>query len=199
MTPEDSDDTGLGDTRDGSEDVKKASGGPREETPPASPVSEYSEVGFDEEAGCVTINYNSKKLPGHVAHLKNYILENGSAFFEQPSQIYPDEDIPDPFGRFTKLVTELTHPRETYLPFLEVWWRFLELYTPRHLTYDCDRFLAMNGITSVAQRWTHLRNTFGLWFHFLVYELCWYVDPHSQWLYSQRTIQQTYRSRGVSD
>jgi hypothetical protein len=48
----------------------------------------------------------------------------------------------------------------------------------------------MNGITSVAQRWTHIRNSFGLWLSFIERELCWFIDldvpakrpANSQWL-----------------
>lgn len=29
----------------------------------------------------------------------------------------------------------------------------------------------------MAQRWTHIRSSFGLWFHFFETDLCWYVDP----------------------
>jgi hypothetical protein len=35
----------------------------------------------------------------------------------------------------------------------------------------------MNGISSIAQRWTHIRNFLGLWHAFPEFELCWYIDP----------------------
>jgi hypothetical protein len=86
-------------------------------------------------------------------------------------------DDRDLFGRFKVRVTDLTRPQDAYMPFIRVWWNFLALYTSRNLTYDSDAFLAINGITSVAQRWTHFRNTFGLWLAFVERELCWYIDP----------------------
>jgi hypothetical protein len=86
-------------------------------------------------------------------------------------------DDRDLFGRFKVRVTDLTRPQKAYMPFIRVWWNFLALYTSRNLTYDRDAFLAINGITSVAQRWTHFRNTFGLWLAFIERDLCWYIDP----------------------
>jgi hypothetical protein len=71
-------------------------------------------------------------------------------------------------------------PEKDYEPFLKVWWQFVTLYTRRQLSFPSDRFLAINGVTTVAQRWTHMRNTFGLWYHFLVYELVWYVNPRTK-------------------
>jgi hypothetical protein len=86
-------------------------------------------------------------------------------------------DERDLFGRFKVRVKDLKRPGIAYLPFVRVWWNFLALYTSRELTYDSDAFLEVNGITSVAQRWTHFRNTFGLWLPFSDKELCWYIDP----------------------
>ncbi|KAH5336567.1 hypothetical protein HBI23_046730 [Parastagonospora nodorum] len=90
------------------------------------------------------------------------------------------EDGKDLFGSFRVDVQKLLRPESAYEPFMRVWWNFLALYTPRNLTYDSDAFLAMNGITSISQRWTHTRNSFGLWFNFLQFDLCWYVDPDVQ-------------------
>lgn len=86
------------------------------------------------------------------------------------------EDDPHRFGSFAQPVMDLLYPRDIYYPFLRIWWQFISAYTPRSLTHDSDKFLAMNGITKISQRSTHLKNTFGLWYHFLEIELCWYVD-----------------------
>ncbi|KAI8191135.1 hypothetical protein K4K52_006450 [Colletotrichum sp. SAR 10_76] len=39
-----------------------------------------------------------------------------------------------------------------------------------------DKFLAINGITTVAQRWTHLRSSFGLFYHFFETEMLCVVN-----------------------
>ncbi|KAK3331307.1 heterokaryon incompatibility protein-domain-containing protein, partial [Apodospora peruviana] len=70
------------------------------------------------------------------------------------------------------------HDPDRYLPFLSKWWDFLYHYTPRHLTREPDRFLALNGISSVAERSVKkIRNTWGLWKIAIETELMWYVDP----------------------
>lgn len=74
-----------------------------------------------------------------------------------------------------------------YMPFINAWWEFVSQYSRRNLSYESDRFLAMNGIAAVAQRWAQIRNTWGLWMDFMETELLWYVDspaatPTSRWL-----------------
>ncbi|KAK5653177.1 hypothetical protein OQA88_9075 [Cercophora sp. LCS_1] len=67
---------------------------------------------------------------------------------------------------------------EGYLPFFRVWWDFVSCYTARNLNFESDRFLAMNGIAAVAQRWARIRNSWGLWLDGLERELMWYVDTN---------------------
>jgi hypothetical protein len=114
------------------------------------------------------------------AHAHNMTSQRDFPVLNRSWKVHPDgptEDKKDPFGAFMVVVTNLSRPAVAYEPFMRVWWNFIALYTPRNLTYDSDAFLAMNGITSIAQRWTHIRNSFGLWYHFQQYELCWYIDP----------------------
>jgi hypothetical protein len=129
----------------------------------------------DHEAGII-YTYYGNELRGHVEHIST---EVDFPVFDETWTSHPDgptSDGEDPFGRFMVQVQHLKLPEYAYHPFMRVWWNFLALYTPRNLTYDKDAFLAMNGISSIAQRWTHIRNSFGLWFSFPAYELCWYVD-----------------------
>ncbi|KAL5610983.1 hypothetical protein FOBRF1_007100 [Fusarium oxysporum] len=143
-------------------------------SPPRQPTELlYGVTVRSQSVSPVMVDYSD--LPGHAAHLREYWqfndLEEG-----QTLKIYQDDDSHEPFGSFSKQVTYLALPDEAYYPFMKTWWQFMQLYSPRLLTYESDRFLAINGVTSVAQRWTHLRNTFGLWFHCLHNEICWYVD-----------------------
>lgn len=138
-------------------------------------ASDTDSLYIDPETGAVVMNYGDD-IPDHAAHLKEFFIYNGPGM-GNIFTVYPDDDSDEPFGTWMKVVTELSHPIEAFYPFLKTWWQFISLYTPRLLTYDSDKFLAINGITSVAQRWTHIRSSFGLWFHFFETDLCWYVDP----------------------
>lgn len=116
-------------------------------------------------------------MPAHAAHLFSqidYPIKDQRWIMQYEE---PWGNKVDPFGQFQVFVRDLMRPKRAYYPFIRVWWNLIALYTPRALTYDSDAFLAINGITSVAQRWTHLRNTFGLWLHFFELELCWYIEP----------------------
>ncbi|KAK1978116.1 heterokaryon incompatibility protein [Colletotrichum cereale] len=146
----------------------------KEPEAPRGPLSrEYPDSDYDSDG------YPAYKggLPGHAANMAVFLQGNKTS---KPYQIYPEnmrEGDPDPFGDFMVLVSDLDHPHPHYWPFLRTWWSFLSNYSPLSLTYASDKFLAINGITSVAQRWTHLRSSFGLFYHFLEMELMWYVDP----------------------
>ncbi|KAL0936126.1 heterokaryon incompatibility protein [Colletotrichum truncatum] len=121
--------------------------------------------------------YQGGGLPGH-AHNLSIFLEGGrqsKAYSMHPEG--PNEDGSDPFGDFMVFVTNLNRPRQIYYRFLQTWWRFISVYSPLSLTYGSDKFLAMNGISTVAQRWSHLRSSFGLFWHFSDLEMLWYVDP----------------------
>ncbi|KAI9167159.1 HET-domain-containing protein [Paramyrothecium foliicola] len=129
------------------------------------PNSNKSGYYKDTETNTMVMKFGDD-LPGHREHFREYLNFNGLSGGQQMT-IHPD-DSSEPFGTFM----------QTFVP----------LYTKRRITHDSDK-LAINGITSVAQRWTHLRNTFGLWFHFLDTEICWFVDPSetpgnrpAQWL-----------------
>ncbi|KAK1840540.1 heterokaryon incompatibility protein [Colletotrichum chrysophilum] len=116
-------------------------------------------------------------LPGHAANLSVFLEGKG------PSKLYrvhpdgPNDDGTDPFGDYMVVATDLSRPRDVYYPFLKTWWQFLSNYSSLSLSYSSDKFLAINGITTVAQRWTHLRSSFGLFYHFFETEMLWYVDP----------------------
>ncbi|KAK2006299.1 heterokaryon incompatibility protein [Colletotrichum eremochloae] len=108
--------------------------------------------------------------PGHTANLAVFLRGKMSKAYN----IFPGdrrEGDPDPFGDFRVVVTNLNHPKVQYSPFLKTSWSFLSDYSSLTLTYGSDKFLATNGITSVVQRWTHLRSSFGLFYHFFVLEL----------------------------
>ncbi|KAK2043947.1 heterokaryon incompatibility protein [Colletotrichum somersetense] len=160
--------SGSEDARSRPEDVVSARSEEEKESP------EHSDTEYDSDG------YPAYKggLPGHAANL--------AVFFEgkktsKAYRLYPEdlrEGDPDPFGDFLVVVTDLDDSRRLqYWPFLKTWWSFLSNYSPLSLTYGSDKFLAINGITSIAQRWTHLRSSFGLFYHFLEAELMWYVDP----------------------
>lgn len=142
----------------------------------ADMIDEYADsVMYDPATNVVQIKYGDD-IPAHREHLRNYFNRNGMENGEI-MRIYPEDNANDPFGKFMKSVTALDHARDVYFPFMKIWWQFLSLYTARQLTFESDRFLAMNGVATIAQRWTHLRSSFGLWYHFFIYELCWYIDP----------------------
>ncbi|KAK1990179.1 heterokaryon incompatibility protein [Colletotrichum falcatum] len=151
-----------------------------EQGSPERPGSEYDSDGYPAYRG---------GLPGHAANLAVF-LQGGKA--SKPYRLYPEdlrEGDPDPFSDFVVVVSDLDHPQSHYWPFLKTWWSFISNYSPLCLTYGSDKFLAINGITAVAQRWTHLRSSFGLFYHFLEGDLMWYVDPdgppgarHDSWL-----------------
>jgi hypothetical protein len=131
---------------------------------------------YNRRTGTMDIFYGTD-LAAHANNLRSQI-ENpvlGKTWKCLSNEAISDDK--DLFGRFKVRVTDLTRPQSAYMPFIRVWWNFLALYTSRNLTYDSDAFLAINGITSVAQRWTHFRNTFGLWLAFVERDLCWYIDP----------------------
>ncbi|KZL81380.1 heterokaryon incompatibility protein [Colletotrichum incanum] len=135
---------------------------------PEFPDSDYDYDGYPAYKG---------GLPGHDVNMAIFLEGRESS---RPYAIYPDrlrESDPDPFGDFMVVVSDLDRPQRNYLPFLKTWWSFLSNYSLLSLTYGSDKFLAINGITTVAQRWSHLRSSFGLFYHFLEMELLWYVDP----------------------
>lgn len=66
--------------------------------------------------------------------------------------------------------------KHSYVPFIDTWWELISQYSSRSMSYESDRFLALNGIAAVAQRQARIRNTWGLWIDFLETELLWYVD-----------------------
>jgi hypothetical protein len=78
---------------------------------------------------------------------------------------------------FMDIYDGLYAEKEVYIPFLKAWWEFVELYTPCSLTFERDKFLAVNGVAAVTQRFTRLRNCWGLWRDFIEYDLLWSVDP----------------------
>jgi hypothetical protein len=115
-----------------------------------------------------------------AAHANNLRSQKDSPVLGKTWKCLSDDAISDDkdlFGRFKVSVTHPKRPQQAYFPFIRVWWNFLALYTSRDLTYDSDAFLAINGITSVAQRWIHFRNSYGLWLAMIEKELCWYIDP----------------------
>lgn len=135
-----------------------------------------SGIWVDHESGTV-FTFIGSDLPAHAAQLltqTDYPIQDQRWIMQYDEPWLKEVD---PFGQFQVFVRDLMRDKEAYYPFLRVWWNLIALYTPRSLTYDSDAFLAINGITSVAQRWTHLRNTFGLWLNFFEMELCWYIDP----------------------
>ncbi|KAF2666503.1 hypothetical protein BT63DRAFT_472858 [Microthyrium microscopicum] len=79
--------------------------------------------------------------------------------------------------RSVSMNTDIFGGISEYEPCLVAWWIFLSLYTPRQLTYGKDKLLAMNGIAAAAQRYTLMKNNFGLWYHFIEHELLWCIDP----------------------
>ncbi|KAK1965017.1 hypothetical protein LY78DRAFT_703977 [Colletotrichum sublineola] len=104
--------------------------------------------------------YQGIGWPGHTANLAVFLRGK----MPKAYKIYPGdlrEGDPDPFGDFRVVVTNLNHPKVQYSPFLKTSWSFLSDYSPLTLTYGSDKFLANNGTTSVVQRWTHLRSSFG--------------------------------------
>lgn len=79
-------------------------------------------------------------------------------------------------GQFGLTSTSLLAEKEEYEPFLRAWWKFVKFYTPLNLTYGKDKFLAMNAIASVPFLATQMKNSFGLWYHFIENELLWSID-----------------------
>jgi hypothetical protein len=124
--------------------------------------------------------YYGDDIASHAAHIANHQMLTGEhlSYNVHPKDWDPKD--PEPFGDFKHVVTNLLRPEKDYEPFLKVWWQFVSLYTRRQLSFPSDRFLAINGVTTVAQRWTHMRSTFGLWYHFLVSELVWHVSPRTK-------------------
>jgi hypothetical protein len=140
------------------------------------PVGEGG-IYFDDKAGIIWACYGSK-LRSHIEHMSTEI---DFPVFNTPWEWHPSptSNGEDPFGQFMVHDENANLPAHAFHPFIRVWWNFLALYTPRNLTRDSDAFLAINGITSIAQRWTHIRNSFGLWFNFPAHELCWYIDKNA--------------------
>lgn len=95
-------------------------------------VSDTDSLPIDPETGAVIINYDDG-IPSHAAHLREFFTYNGPGMGDTFT-VYPDDDNDEPFGTFMKVVTELSHPIETFYPFLKTWWQFISLYTPRLLT-----------------------------------------------------------------
>ncbi|KAL5116663.1 hypothetical protein ACEQ8H_005412 [Pleosporales sp. CAS-2024a] len=143
------------------------------------PPKGESGVYVDHSAGKI-YQFFGTDLAAHAANLASSQESSDPVLQRRSFSLHPDDDDDDdnddPFGDFVVVVNKLLRPEAAYTPFMRVWWNFVALYTPRNLTYDSDAFLAMNGISSIAQRWTHIRNSFGLWFDFQQFELCWYVD-----------------------
>jgi hypothetical protein len=78
---------------------------------------------------------------------------------------------------FVEIYEGLYAEKETYDPFLKAWWEFVELYTPCKLSFESDKFLAVNGVAATTQRFTRLRNCWGLWRDFIDQDLLWSIDP----------------------
>ncbi|KAL3291859.1 HET-domain-containing protein [Colletotrichum asianum] len=131
--------------------------------------------GFDDEA-YDSDGYPAYRggLPGHAANLSVFLEGKG------PSKLYRvlhAACTPTAQTTMEPIHLGITRPRDVYYPFLKTWWQFLSNYSSLSLSYNSDKFLAINGITTVAQRWTHLRSSFGLFYHFFETEMLWYVDP----------------------
>ncbi|KAH7411726.1 hypothetical protein DE146DRAFT_253334 [Phaeosphaeria sp. MPI-PUGE-AT-0046c] len=142
----------------------------------ARPPLGESGIWFDHDSGTL-FTFIGSDLPAHAAHVLtqiDYPIKDQQWIMQYDE---PWGNDVDPFCQFQVFVRDLMRDQKAYYPLLRVWWNLIALYTPRSLTYDSDAFLAINGITSVAQRWTHLRNSFGLWLNFFQIELCWYIDP----------------------
>lgn len=124
--------------------------------------------------------YYGDNIASHAAHIAQHQELTGEKLSYSYHPEDWDPDGPEPFGDFEQIVTKLLRPEQDYEPFLKVWWQFVRFYTSKQLSFPSDRFLAINGVTRVAQRWTHMRSTFGLWYHFLVKELVWHVEPREK-------------------
>ena len=89
----------------------------------------------------------------------------------------PGVEFDEDQHEFMTVNSDLRGERESYEPLLRAWWKLVAAYSPRKLTFGKDKFLALNGIAGVVLRFTQLKNSFGLWYHFIEHELLWYVDP----------------------
>jgi len=108
-----------------------------------------------------------KAIPDHPKELFAFFRD-----FRLPGVTFDENQ-----HEFMSINSDLLGDRDDYDIFLQAWWRFISFYTPRRLTFGKDKFLAMNGIAAASMRWTQMKNTFGLWFHFIEHELLWSVDP----------------------
>ncbi|KAK3385940.1 heterokaryon incompatibility protein-domain-containing protein [Podospora didyma] len=123
-----------------------------------------------------TLSPAPTELTGLEKHVEGRGLKELFTFFRDwrsPGHIRDDE--PSEQG-YMDLDFGSAYDLDGYLPFHHAWWDFVSLYTERNLTVESDRFLAMNGIAAIAQRWARVRNTWGLWIDGLERELLWYVD-----------------------
>jgi hypothetical protein len=69
----------------------------------------------------------------------------------------------------------------------KLWYRLVEGYTTRHLTFNGDRLLAFSGIASRFSKlssWTYVA---GLWREDIEYDLCWRVNSKAQQKILQRS------------
>ena len=110
---------------------------------------------------------NDLKIPDHPKELFAFFRD-----FRLPGVTFNEDQ-----HRFMTMNSNLLGEEEDYEPLLKAWWKLINMYSTRTLTYGKDKFLALNGIAGVALRWTQLKNTFGLWYHFIEHELLWHVDP----------------------
>ncbi|KAH7075981.1 heterokaryon incompatibility protein-domain-containing protein [Paraphoma chrysanthemicola] len=60
-----------------------------------------------------------------------------------------------------------------------VWNRVLTCYTAMELTNHTDKLVALSGVTSLLEKSTGLRASFGLWDKFFVQDLLWQVDMNT--------------------
>ncbi|KAH7090165.1 heterokaryon incompatibility protein-domain-containing protein [Paraphoma chrysanthemicola] len=60
-----------------------------------------------------------------------------------------------------------------------VWNRVLRCYTGMELTNHTDKLVALSGVTSLLEKSTGLRASFGLWDRFFMQDLLWQVDMNT--------------------
>ena len=110
--------------------------------------------------------YDIDRIPDHPKELFAYFRD-----FRLPSVTYGEYQ-----AEFVAINTDLIGEFAEYEPLLRAWWKMVNLYSSRALSHGQDKFMAFNGIANMSIRWTYLKNTFGLWFHYLQFELLWHVD-----------------------
>lgn len=89
--------------------------------------------------------------------------------------------------------------KHAYVPFIDTWWELISQYSGRSMSYESDRFLALNGIAAVAQRQARIRNTWGLWIDFLETELLWYVDSGPEGHSTNRFLAPSWSWAAIKD